>query len=290
MPPGGGPAIPVRRSSAVSAAAAVKRTCGPEECRAAPVGLPRASCTRRGTGSPGCSTGCTPGTGCTSSPESTRGLAEQAHERRVTSTVNKSARLGLTVTSVDGTTSSQAPSSSRTSRMTPGLLTIPLPSPLPMSPLLAPPVDTPAAPSPLPSPLANVHLLPAPGPLDGPFYGETIPVVPWPSSRQVEFAADLCRLMLVSNVAWWAVDQPYWRAFFAKWIPQCLMPGSRQLSGRILDEEAGHVVEGVKMKVHSRYATGQCDGWKNINKTSIVASMINVEYTVCEFSSLNLVT
>ena len=81
---------------------------------------------------------------CIHAPEQTRQWAkEQAHERRVTSTVNKSARLGLTVTSVDGTTSSQAPSSSRAaSRMTPGLLTIPLPSPSPMSPLLAPPVDS----------------------------------------------------------------------------------------------------------------------------------------------------
>lgn len=212
---------------------------------------------------------------------------EQVHQRMVTSTVNKSARVGLTVTSVDGATPSQAPSSSRTSRTTPSLLTIPLPGPSLTSPLLAPPIDKSAVPSPLPSPLANVHSLPAPGLLDGPFYGETIPVVPWPSSRQAEFAADLCRLMLVCNVAWWAVDQPYWRAFFAKWIPQCLMPGSKQLSGRILDEEAGHVIEGVKTKVHGRYATGQCDGWKNITKTSIVASMINVEYTVCESSSLN---
>ncbi|OAX30679.1 hypothetical protein K503DRAFT_806888 [Rhizopogon vinicolor AM-OR11-026] len=51
-----------------------------------------------------------------------------------------------------------------------------------MSPLLAPPVDTLAAPSPLPSPLAHVHSLPVPGPLDGPFYGETIPIVLWPTS------------------------------------------------------------------------------------------------------------
>ncbi|KAG1717207.1 hypothetical protein EDB19DRAFT_1654677 [Suillus lakei] len=146
-----------------------------------------------------------------------------------------------------------------------------------LSPFLSPSIDT--APSPLPSPLTNFHSLPASGLVEGPFYGETTPVVPWPSSRQAEFAAELCRLMLVCNVAWWAVDQPYWRAFFSKWIPQCLMPGSKQLSGRILDEEAGHVVEGVKMKVHGQFATGQCDGWKNINKTSIVASMINVEYT-----------
>ncbi|KIK78817.1 hypothetical protein PAXRUDRAFT_162969 [Paxillus rubicundulus Ve08.2h10] len=56
------------------------------------------------------------------------------------------------------------------------------------------------------------------------------------------------------------------------------MPGSKQLSGRILDEEAEKVIEGMKPKVKNRFATGQCDGWKNIVKSSIVASMINVEH------------
>ena len=106
-------------------------------------------------------------------------------------------------------------------------------------------------------------------------------VEPWKSEVQTEFAADLCRLLLVSNIAWWAVDQPYWRHFFRKWMPQCYMPGSKQLSGRILDEEATKVVETMKMVVHGRYATGQCDGWKNVNKSSIIATTINVEYSVC---------
>lgn len=112
--------------------------------------------------------------------------------------------------------------------------------------------------------------------------GVTGPPEPWKPEVQAEFAADLCRLLLVCNVAWWAVDQPFWRFFFGKWLPQCLMPGSKQLSGRILDEEAVKVIELMKSEVSNKFATGQCDGWKNVNKSSIIASTINVEYTVCE--------
>ncbi|KIK75535.1 hypothetical protein PAXRUDRAFT_172563 [Paxillus rubicundulus Ve08.2h10] len=56
------------------------------------------------------------------------------------------------------------------------------------------------------------------------------------------------------------------------------MPGSKQLSCRILDEEAEKVIEGMKLKVKNRFVMGQCDGWKNIVKSSIVASTINVEH------------
>ncbi|EMD37962.1 hypothetical protein CERSUDRAFT_29916, partial [Gelatoporia subvermispora B] len=48
--------------------------------------------------------------------------------------------------------------------------------------------------------------------------------------------------------------------------------------GRILDQESHKVVVDMKTRVKGRYGTGQCDGWKNITKTSLVASMINVEY------------
>ncbi|KIK76711.1 hypothetical protein PAXRUDRAFT_76299, partial [Paxillus rubicundulus Ve08.2h10] len=57
------------------------------------------------------------------------------------------------------------------------------------------------------------------------------------------------------------------------------MPGRKQLSGRILDEEADKVVEEMKQVLKGKFATGQSDGWKNITKTSLVASLINVEYT-----------
>ncbi|KAI0731798.1 ribonuclease H-like domain-containing protein, partial [Fomitopsis betulina] len=48
--------------------------------------------------------------------------------------------------------------------------------------------------------------------------------------------------------------------------------------GRVLDQEATRVADRVKTEVKGRYATGQCDGWKNISKDHIIASIINAEY------------
>jgi hypothetical protein len=112
------------------------------------------------------------------------------------------------------------------------------------------------------------------------FYAETAPKEQWGGAKQAEWMADMCRLMIACNIAWWAVDNPYWRYFFSKWVPNSLMPGRMQLSGRILDEEAEKVVNGMKLKLKGKHASGSCDGWKNIAKTSLIGSMINVEYTV----------
>ncbi|KAH9931247.1 ribonuclease H-like domain-containing protein, partial [Fomitopsis serialis] len=55
--------------------------------------------------------------------------------------------------------------------------------------------------------------------------------------------------------------------------------------GRVLDEEADKVLTTMKTRVKGRFATGQCDAWKNITKTSIVASMLNVEYKALDISA-----
>ncbi|OBZ67907.1 hypothetical protein A0H81_12375 [Grifola frondosa] len=123
-----------------------------------------------------------------------------------------------------------------------------------------------------------------------PFYGVVLPERHWDDSTQTRFAADLCRLLVACNVAWWAVEHPYLRWFFGQWVPGANIPGRTTVSGRILNEEAGKVVDMMKLQVKGKYATGQCDGWKNISKTSLVASMINVEYlpwllNVCDISA-----
>ncbi|KAF8989433.1 hypothetical protein BDQ17DRAFT_1470270, partial [Cyathus striatus] len=100
----------------------------------------------------------------------------------------------------------------------------------------------------------------------------------WDSQRIKEWNADLCLLMVACNVPWWAVENPVWRTFFQKWVPGCLIPGRKQLSGRILDEQADIVVENIRKAVKGRYGTGQCDGWKNVSKDSLIGSMVNVEY------------
>lgn len=102
----------------------------------------------------------------------------------------------------------------------------------------------------------------------------------WTQEQHEQFASELCMLMIVCNIAWWSVEQPYWRFFFQKWMPGSQIPGRREISGRILNEEAEKVVGKMKGKVSGKYGTGICDGWKNVSKTSIIASMINVAYTV----------
>lgn len=102
----------------------------------------------------------------------------------------------------------------------------------------------------------------------------------WTQEQHEQFASELCMLMIVCNIAWWSVEQPYWRFFFQKWMPGCQMPGRREMSGRILNDEAEKVVGKMKGKVSGKYGTGICDGWKNVSKTSLIASMINVAYTV----------
>ncbi|KIM35265.1 hypothetical protein M413DRAFT_79560, partial [Hebeloma cylindrosporum] len=47
--------------------------------------------------------------------------------------------------------------------------------------------------------------------------------------------------------------------------------------GRVLDKEVQKVKYGVRQKVEGKLATGQCDGWKNVAKSSIVSSVMTVE-------------
>ncbi len=99
----------------------------------------------------------------------------------------------------------------------------------------------------------------------GVFYGETPPLEPKRANKiQQDFAADLCVLMIVCNMVWWNVKHPFCQQFFGKWLPGTIVPGQRELLGHVLDEQAAQVEEGIKREVIGRFATGQCDGWKNI--------------------------
>ncbi|KIK87039.1 hypothetical protein PAXRUDRAFT_77865, partial [Paxillus rubicundulus Ve08.2h10] len=46
----------------------------------------------------------------------------------------------------------------------------------------------------------------------------------------------------------------------------------------VLDEESEKVINEMEGKVKGRFTTGQCDGWKNVSKSSIIGTMVNVEY------------
>lgn len=115
-----------------------------------------------------------------------------------------------------------------------------------------------------------------------PFFAEVQepPKLKWSYELQEQFRSELCMLLIATNTAWWAVDHPYVRWWFSRWLPGARVPGRKLLSGGILDDLAKKVENEMKLKVGGKFGTGQCDGWKNISKTSLVASMINVEYVV----------
>jgi hypothetical protein len=121
---------------------------------------------------------------------------------------------------------------------------------------------------------------PIPSPSPSAFYGETVPRT-MPTSLLSEFHADLCLLMVSGLVSWHAVDIPYWKHFFAKWVPGAILPNGDLLSGWILDGQVKKADAGTRERTMGRFGTGQCDGWKNVGKKSLITSMVNVKYQVC---------
>ena len=144
---------------------------------------------------------------------------------------------------------------------------------------------------PIPSPASKRRRLDSEiieGPSAGIFRGETEARKPWTYLQHEAFEQDLCRLFVACNIAWAAVEHPYFRDFFSRWLPHAILPGRKTLSTAILDKLVNEAEEEMRREVVAHYATGQCDGWKNTARQSLVASMINVNYTVSVLSDNNI--
>lgn len=107
-----------------------------------------------------------------------------------------------------------------------------------------------------------------------------LPLFP-PSALQDEFSADLCKLIVASNASWRIADVPTLHRFIHKWVgPEVLVQNRRVLSGRVLVKEVAKVKGDIVAKVKGKMATGQCDGWKNVAKSSVVSTLMTVENEV----------
>lgn len=102
----------------------------------------------------------------------------------------------------------------------------------------------------------------------------------WNPHLQQEFGEDFCKFLIATRSAWNFASNPQVHLFFDKWIPGAIVPDRRTLSGPILDREAGKVEEKLKLKLKGRKATFQTDGWKNIAKQAIIATMVSVDFEV----------
>lgn len=99
--------------------------------------------------------------------------------------------------------------------------------------------------------------------------------------QQTELEADLCKLWVANGWAWHAINGPETQTFFQKWFPTATLPDRHKLSGSILRSELAAANSSMRNAISGRLATGMSDGWKNIKRNSLIASMLSVDYTVC---------
>ncbi|KZP14834.1 hypothetical protein FIBSPDRAFT_664421, partial [Athelia psychrophila] len=99
----------------------------------------------------------------------------------------------------------------------------------------------------------------------------------WTAEQQEEWRMDLCKLLVATHTPWNFVNNPQTRKFFAKYRPEAVVPDRRVLSGRVLDKVAESVEIKTRAQITGKYATGICDGWKNIAKEPVITSMAGVE-------------
>ena len=102
----------------------------------------------------------------------------------------------------------------------------------------------------------------------------------WTQELKDEFQHDLCLAIISSGISWNAISDVQLRHFLAKWIPGVEILDRRKLSGPILDKQVTRIISKTQLHTTGRFATGQCDGWKNIAKASVVTSMIIVDFEV----------
>ncbi|QRW03496.1 hypothetical protein RhiLY_02495 [Ceratobasidium sp. AG-Ba] len=96
--------------------------------------------------------------------------------------------------------------------------------------------------------------------------------------QQKQFESDLCKLWVANGFAWHAINQPQTQIFFQKWLPEARLPDRQKLSGDVLLQEVEHANASMREAIRGRVATGMSDGWKNIKRNYLVASMLSVDH------------
>ncbi|QRV84724.1 hAT family dimerization protein [Ceratobasidium sp. AG-Ba] len=96
--------------------------------------------------------------------------------------------------------------------------------------------------------------------------------------QQKRFESDLCKLWVANGFPWHAINQPQTQLFFQNWLPEAKLPDRHKLSGDILRQEVELANASMREAVKGRIATGMSDGWKNIKRNYLLASMLSVDY------------
>ncbi|KAG8680638.1 hypothetical protein FRC11_002196, partial [Ceratobasidium sp. 423] len=98
------------------------------------------------------------------------------------------------------------------------------------------------------------------------------------STQQTRFEEYICRIACSNGWSWNSLNNPEFSEMIAEIRPDLKVPNWHALGGRLLESEVMNVETELKNHVQAGLATGMCDGWKNVSKTLLVASMAMVDY------------
>ncbi|KDQ09947.1 hypothetical protein BOTBODRAFT_116600 [Botryobasidium botryosum FD-172 SS1] len=99
-------------------------------------------------------------------------------------------------------------------------------------------------------------------------------MLPFDTKTQSKFLSQLCRAFISAGWAWSTIEDPEVCALFQRYVPGATLPGRKKLSGLSLQNELKKVELGITERMAGHYATLQCNRWKNVKKTHLVAFMI----------------
>ena len=111
------------------------------------------------------------------------------------------------------------------------------------------------------------------GPIDAP--------PAWPKTRQEAQEKQMLRTFISNGWAFLGADNPEFRKFMDGFQSGFRYPNRNKLSGPLLTAEFRATQDGLMKLQKGSYATGQCDGWKDISRNHLVAFMVTSCDIVC---------
>ena len=91
----------------------------------------------------------------------------------------------------------------------------------------------------------------------------------------------MLRTFISNGWAFLGADNPEFRKFMDGFQSGFRYPNRNKLSGPLLTAEFRATQDGLMKLQKGSYATGQCDGWKDISRNHLVAFMVTSCDIVC---------
>ena len=109
-----------------------------------------------------------------------------------------------------------------------------------------------------------------------------------PAGDTPEIDQQFLRAFISAGWSYNSVTDPEVKKLFAMMNSHYKVPNRNKLSGPLLDREFECTQKRITERQRGHYATGQCDGWKDLSKNSLLAFLVTANgEVIAHFLSIN---